>query len=133
MPSLFSFRRKEIPWEVVNSRAVDAVPMYFEDEDLDIAVMGESDIRGTYVFEVQSNKKKPELRKAVEFARQQFLNEIIKKGYNILVLEGWQLTVYRRGKEHRIEVQYTGRPARALGKLPTRRPPPFIGVLETCC
>ncbi|KAG6911778.1 hypothetical protein DXG01_000024 [Tephrocybe rancida] len=82
------FRRKEVPWEVVNSRTVDAVPMYYEDEDLDVAVMGESDTRGTYVFEVHSGKKAPELRKAVEFSRQQLLQEIIKKGYNILVLEG---------------------------------------------
>ena len=26
------FRRKEIPWEVVDSRNVDPVPMYYEDE-----------------------------------------------------------------------------------------------------
>lgn len=26
------FRRKETPWEVVASRSVDPVPMYYEDE-----------------------------------------------------------------------------------------------------
>lgn len=31
---LFSIRtrRKEIPWEVVDSKAVDPVPMYYDDE-----------------------------------------------------------------------------------------------------
>lgn len=29
---LFHFRRKEIPWEVVDSRAVEPVPMYYDDE-----------------------------------------------------------------------------------------------------
>ncbi|GLB36372.1 hypothetical protein LshimejAT787_0306600 [Lyophyllum shimeji] len=120
----------ETPWEVVDSRAVDPVPMYYEDEDLDIAVVGETDTRGTYVFEVKPGRTPPDLRRAVEFARQQLLHEVIKNGYNILLLESWQLTVYRRGKDHRIEVQYNGRPARALGKLPGRRPPPFMGVLE---
>ncbi|KAF8078383.1 hypothetical protein FPV67DRAFT_1465084 [Lyophyllum atratum] len=129
---MFIFRRRETPWEVVDSKAVDAVPMYYEDEDLDIAVVGETDIRGTYVFEVNAGKKTPDLRRAVEFARQQLLQEVIKKGYNVLLLESWQLTVYRRGKEHRIEVQYSGRPARAFGKLPARRPPPYMAVLETC-
>ncbi|KAF5377552.1 hypothetical protein D9615_005201 [Tricholomella constricta] len=129
---MFNFRRRETPWEVVDSRAVDAIPMYYEDEELDIAIVGEADTRGTYVFEVNPRKKAPDLRKAVEFARQQLLEEVVKKGYNILLLESWQLTVYRRGKEHRIEVQYNGRPARAQGKLPARRPPPFMAVLEAC-
>ncbi|KAG5719312.1 hypothetical protein E4T56_gene13296 [Termitomyces sp. T112] len=129
---MFNFRRKEVPWEVVNSSTVDAVPMYYEDEDLEIAFTGQSNIRGTYVFDVSSGTKVPELRRVIEFARQQLLQRIAKKGYNILLLEGWQLTVYRRGKEHRIEVQYTGRPARAFGKLPESRSPPFTAVLETC-
>ncbi|KAG5639325.1 hypothetical protein H0H81_004528 [Sphagnurus paluster] len=129
---MFNFRRREIPWEVVDNKSVNAIPMYYEDEDLDIAVVGEADTRGTYVFQVTSGKEAPSLRNAVEFARQQLLQEIIKKGYNILLLESWQLTVFRRGKEHRIEVQYCGRPARALGKLPARRPPPFMAVLENC-
>jgi len=129
---MFKFRRRETPWEVVDSKAVDPVPMYYEDEDLDVAVVGETDIQGTYIFEVNSGRQTPDLRRAIEFARQQLLLEIIKNGYNILLLECWQLTVYRRGKEHRIKVQYTGRPARALGKLAAQRPPPFLGVLEAC-
>ncbi|RDB28516.1 hypothetical protein Hypma_015282 [Hypsizygus marmoreus] len=129
---MFNFRRKETPWEVVDSRSVEPVPMYYEDEDLDIAVVGEADTRGTYVFEVNPAKKPLELRDAVVFARQQLLQEVIKKGYNVLLLESWHLTVYRRGKQHRVEVQYGGRPARALGKLPNRRPPPFMAVLQAC-
>lgn len=103
---MFKFRRREIPWEVVDSKAVEAVPMYYEDDgmcknplvsscsdrhfiELDIAVVGESDTRGTYVFEVDHGKKHLDLKDAVVFARQQLLQEVIKKGYNILLLERW--------------------------------------------
>jgi hypothetical protein len=33
LENMFHFRRKEIPWEVVDSKAVDPVPLYYEFED----------------------------------------------------------------------------------------------------
>ena len=29
---MFKFRRRETPWEVVDSEAVETVPMFYEDE-----------------------------------------------------------------------------------------------------
>jgi hypothetical protein len=129
---LFSIRtrRKETPWEVVDSKAVDPVPMYYDDEDLDIVRVGDADTCGTYVFEVKHLPKDTQLRSAVFFAREQLLQEAAKKNFNVLLLESWNLTLYRRGKQYRVEVRYNGRPAHALGKIPSRRPPPFIRVLE---
>jgi len=125
------FRRKEIPWEVVDSHAVEPVPMYYDDEDLDIVSVGDADTCGTYVFDVK-RVGNPDLRHAVVFARQQLLDEVSKKGYNVLLLESWKLTVLRRGKQNRIQVEYNGRPATAIGKIPAPRQPPFMQVLETC-
>ncbi|KAF4605433.1 hypothetical protein EYR40_004217 [Pleurotus pulmonarius] len=126
---LFTFRRREVPWEVVDSKSVHPVPMYYEDEDIDIVTVAEADTCGTYVFDVKNWKRGNELRNAVLFAQKQLLKNVSNNGYNVLLLESWQLTVLRRGKHHRVEVRYNGRPARAVGKQPSRRPPPFIGVL----
>jgi len=126
---LFQTRRKETPWEVVDRKAVDPVPMYYDDdEDLDVVRVGESDTCGTFVFEVKHLPKGTHLRNAVFFAREQLLQEATKRDFNVLLLESWNLTLYRRGKQYRVEVRYNGRPAYALGKIP-RRPPPFIRIL----
>ncbi|KAJ7492854.1 hypothetical protein FB451DRAFT_552935 [Mycena latifolia] len=128
---LFNFRRKEVPWEVVDSKAIEPVPMYYdEDKELDIVSVGEADTCGTYVFHVGQLKNAGDLRNAVVFARQQLLREIGKKGFNVLLSESWNLTIYRRGKRHRVEVAYNGRPARVLGDLPQLRPPPFMQILQ---
>jgi len=71
-----------------------------------------------------------DLRKAVIFAREQLLQEIKKNGYNILWLEGWRVTLLRKGRSYRVEVQYKGRPARALNKV-LKRNPPFMALLQT--
>ncbi|KAF9014927.1 hypothetical protein BDQ17DRAFT_1340196 [Cyathus striatus] len=122
---MFKFRRKEVAWEVVDNRSVDPFPY------LDIMTVNEVDTRGTYVFEAKHPRQYSDLSNAVVFARQQLMKEVIKKGFNILMIESWSVTVYRREKVHRIEVQYSGRAARALGKIPVQRPPPFIGVLRS--
>ncbi|KAK0246003.1 hypothetical protein EDD85DRAFT_1017016 [Armillaria nabsnona] len=128
---LFKFRRHwETPWEVVDSKAVKPVYMYYDDEDsLDIVAVSDADTRGTYVFEV-NHLTRTALRNAVTFSRQQLIHQVAKKGFNVLVLESWRLTVFRRGKSHRVEVMYSGRPAEALGKLPHLPPPPFMDVLH---
>lgn len=97
--------------------------------DLDIVSVGEVDTCGTYVFHVEQLKNAADLRNAVVFARQQLLKEVGKKGFNVLLSESWDLTIYRRGKRHRVQVNYSGRPARIDGDLPALRPPPFMQVL----
>lgn len=104
---LFTFRRREAPWEVVDSKGVEAVPMYYEDEgesnlarvhvpeacsqfslaDLDIVVIGETDTRGTYVFEERKERNIADLRHVIVFARQQLLKEVTRRGYNVLLSE----------------------------------------------
>ncbi|KAJ7431789.1 hypothetical protein B0H11DRAFT_1870975 [Mycena galericulata] len=128
---LFNFRRKEVPWEVVDSKAIEPVSNYYdENKDLDIVSVGEADTCGTYVFHVEQLKNVSDLRNAVVFARQQLLQTVAKRGFNVLLSESWNLTVYRRGKRHRIQVEYSGRPARVVGEIPTLRPPPFMQVLQ---
>lgn len=119
------------------------------DLDLDIARVADTDMCGTYIFEARHLPKDNHMRNAVFFAREQLLQSAILKGCNVLLLErcalelayycndpfantcnySWTCTLYRRGKHHRVEVRYSGRPAHALGKVP-RRSPPFIRVLE---
>ncbi|KAJ7139892.1 hypothetical protein C8R44DRAFT_828266 [Mycena epipterygia] len=128
---LFKFRRKEVPWEVVGSKAIEPVPTYYdEDKDVDIVAVGNADMCGTYVFHVEQLKNAADLRNAVVFARQQLLQAVNKKGFNVLLSESWNLTIYRRGKRHRVQVEYNGRPARVFGDLPALRPPPFMQVLQ---
>ncbi|KAF4572703.1 hypothetical protein EYR36_007213 [Pleurotus pulmonarius] len=103
---LFTFRRREVPWEVVDSKSVHPVPMYYEDEDIDIVTVAEADTCGTYVFDVKNWKRGNELRNAVLFAQKQLLKNVSNNGYNVLLLESWQLTVLRRGKHHRVEYSF---------------------------
>ncbi|PFH50743.1 hypothetical protein AMATHDRAFT_60585, partial [Amanita thiersii Skay4041] len=105
---LFKFRRREDPWEVVDSKVVDPIPMFDDEDDIDIDVISDVDMVGTYVFDVKKWGGSVEVPKALMFARQQLLQYIPKKGYNILLQEGWCVTVFRRCKQHRVEVRYVG-------------------------
>lgn len=72
----------------------------------------------------------PRARRALIFAREQLLAELAKKELNVFLLEGWRVTVMRKGRQRRIEVHYHGRGALAAGKPDmARRPPPFIELL----
>jgi len=127
------FHRKEVPWEVVDSRSVDPVYTYYEDdsEDLQIVAIKDTSITRTYLLDVKHDARESvDLRKAVIFAREQLLQEAKKNGYNILWLESWQVTLLRKGRSYRVEVQYRGRPARALNKV-LNRYPPFMALLQT--
>jgi len=100
---MFNFRRKETPWEVVDSKSVDPIPTYYEDEgmsfcpdkpyntsyllDLDVVAIGERDIHGTFTFSVAYSERSKDLRNSVMLARQQLLHEATKNGYNILLME----------------------------------------------
>jgi len=107
--------------------------MYDEDEDLDFDTVNDYDIRGTYVFDVKLHKKNDaEIRNAVIISRQQLLQEVAKKGFNHLLSESWNLTILRRNKRYRIEVQYCGRPVHTSRYLPSTQLPPFMEVLKDC-
>ena len=133
------FRRKELPWEVVDNKFVDPVPMYLVDEDMDVVSVSPTEMRGHYLFDLSDKKKKDvgyrgtqDLTRAVRFARQELMREAANKGYNVLLIESWQLTILRRAKNHRIEVRYSGRPARCVGKPPpSSHNPPCMGILYT--
>jgi len=128
---LFKFRRKEVPWEVVSNKTIEPVAMYYdEDKELDIVSVGDTNTCGTYVFHVKQLKNAADLRNAVVFARQQLLQEVGKRGFNVLLSESWDLTIYRQGKRHRVQVEYKGRPAHVVGDLLPLRPPPFLQVLQ---
>ncbi|KIK97650.1 hypothetical protein PAXRUDRAFT_135840 [Paxillus rubicundulus Ve08.2h10] len=126
------FRRKnEPPWEVVGCEIVEPVFMFDGGDELDVVRVRGISMSGKYIFDFK--KHAPNGAQGVStvlFARQQLMQEITKKNYNILLLEGWTLTRLRQGKHHRIEVDYTGRPGYVSGKPPAPRPPPFIAVLE---
>jgi len=124
------FKRREIPWEVVDNKAVDPVPICFEDSALELAVVKQSPIRRKYVLEVKPNLSlDPDVQRAVIFAQKQLLDEIEQNGYNVLLSESWQVTLLRRGKLYRIEVEYSGRPARATNPG-SRRLPPYMAILQ---
>ncbi|KAI0048435.1 hypothetical protein FA95DRAFT_1558094 [Auriscalpium vulgare] len=124
---LFVFRKHENPWEVVDNKAVDPVPLWDDDDDLDILYVHEKEVVRTYVFDVRKQK---DLRSSLAFAQQQFLQEVTSKGYNALWAEGWTVTLLRKAKKYRVEVRYVGRPACLSGKPIQPQPPPFMGVLD---
>ena len=141
--------------------------------DLQIVAIKDTSITRTYLLDVKDDtRQSADLRKAVIFAREQLLQEAKKNGYNILWLEryylpyfllelsvwnllrrSWQVTLLRKGRLYRVEVQYKGRrkslnnsaklgnriillnsyiliAARTLNKVPNRHPP-FMALLQT--
>jgi len=125
--SVFVEKRKEKPWEVVDSKAVEPVPLFDEDDDIDIIYVHEARVVRNFVFEVRKDK---DLENSLLFAQQQFFEEVQRKGYNTLWSEGWQLTLLRKAKRHRVEVKYIGQPACLTGKqVQPPHQPPFLAVL----
>lgn len=145
---LINCRRKEQSWEVVDCKTVEPVPTYDDDgesprldcrwtsvfwsvfPDLDVLFVSETETRGTYVFDIRSRTEHcgHHLRRLVVFAQQQLLREVKKRGFDVLLTEGygnqrreihdangvlyirrWTLTLLRKGKNHRAEVQYIAR------------------------
>ncbi|KAF9557843.1 hypothetical protein CPC08DRAFT_30178 [Agrocybe pediades] len=126
------FRRKEVPWEVVDNRSVAPVPTYYDDEDLDVLAVKSTNVRRTYILDVKRDARQGnDLLNAVVFAREKLLEELNKNGYNTLLLESWSVTLLRKAKLHRVQVEYSGRPARIANAI-TKRNPPFTAILQTC-
>ncbi|KAH9982244.1 hypothetical protein BGW80DRAFT_1433680 [Lactifluus volemus] len=115
--SVFVVKKQEKPWEVVDSKAVEPVALFDEEDDLDIIYVHETRVVRTYVFDV---RKDHDLENSLEVQR---------KGYNAFWSEGWQLTLLRKAKRHRVEVKYIGQPACLTGKSVQPQKPPFLPVL----
>ncbi|KAG8703966.1 hypothetical protein FRC09_003850 [Ceratobasidium sp. 395] len=113
-------------WEVVDHKEVKPMPAYYDQGDLQILKVHDSDIAGQYEFEMKTDFR---CRQALVAARMELLHEIKKDQCNVLLVEGWKLTKLRRGHEMRIRVHYHGRPARATGNM-RHRYPPFMEILE---
>ncbi|KAK2462090.1 hypothetical protein APHAL10511_006553 [Amanita phalloides] len=130
---LFKCRRQETPWEVVESYSVDPVPMFEDDNDLDVKVISKSLLGRTYTFDLRTRRSTKDITDALMFARRQFIEDIKQTEYNVLLCEGWRAILYRRGKQHRVEIRYTGKPARVTGvaKIHQDPPPPYLGVLQS--
>ncbi|KAH9947642.1 hypothetical protein B0H21DRAFT_314401 [Amylocystis lapponica] len=128
------FRRKEDPWEVVDSKVIEPVPMYDDDDDIEILRVGESELSRVVTFDMKKTSQQPDIVGAVDYARSRVLRDAAKRGYNVLLCEGlsarWQLTLLRKGKWHRVEVHYVGRPAAVKGNVPELPPPPFVNMLQ---
>ncbi|KAG8922924.1 hypothetical protein FRC01_013445 [Tulasnella sp. 417] len=76
------------------------------------------------------------VRDAIVFARNELLGsvELRKQGANVFFFEGWSVTKFRKGSsdQYRLQVCYTGRPAKAIfpsGDVPPTFPP-FLDVTE---
>jgi hypothetical protein len=113
--SVFVEKRKEKPWEVVDSKSVEPVPIFDEDDgactlllaqrragrpqpltlciaDVDIIYVHETRVVRDFVFDVQKDK---DLENSLLFAQQQFVEEVQRKGYNALWSEGCAQHVLR--------------------------------------
>ncbi|KAG8220097.1 hypothetical protein J3R82DRAFT_1116 [Butyriboletus roseoflavus] len=135
------FRRKHNqPWEVVGCETVEPVTLILRSRgvpanrlspEIDIVHIGANDLCRTYIFDFKRHAPDgDQCANALLFSQQQLLQEVAKKHYNVLLLEGWTLARLRQGKWHRIEIDYIGRAGYVSGKPPALRRPPFIAVLQ---
>lgn len=100
--SVFVVKRHEKPWEVVDSKTVEPVALFDEEDgafpmlsgrrtasyfptDIDIIYVHETRVVRTFVFDVRRDK---DLENSLLFAQQQFFEEVQRKGYNALWSEG---------------------------------------------
>ncbi|KAI0374385.1 hypothetical protein BV20DRAFT_503089 [Pilatotrama ljubarskyi] len=123
------FRRSPEPWEIVESKAIDPVPTYGEDEleDMQIMRVYSRTMHRTYLFDLKNTS---DLRRAVIFAQQKLLQEAAEQEFNVFLEEGWSVTHLRKGKRHRAEVRYTAKPAYASAKKSQPHAPPFLAMLS---
>ncbi|OSD06006.1 hypothetical protein PYCCODRAFT_1431825 [Trametes coccinea BRFM310] len=122
------FHQDTEAWEVVDSKAVEPIPVYSEDElqGMQVTRVYSTTMHRTYMFDM---KHAADLPSAVVFARSKLLQEAAEKEYNIFISEGWSVTHLRKGKDHRVEVRYTARPASVSSKDIPTRDPPFLAIL----
>lgn len=121
------FRRKEVPWEVVGHKGAQPIPMYDEEDEFNILRVASSEMSYEFAHDLHEPK---DMQSAVQTARYQLRLHVHRKGYNMLLSEGWRVTILRKGKKYRAEVVYTGLPAYVTGKVTPQPSPPFMGLLE---
>ncbi|TFL06428.1 hypothetical protein BDV98DRAFT_579425 [Pterulicium gracile] len=82
--NLWTLRRNDLPWEVVESVGVDPIPVCYEEN-------GPSDISRTYVFRLQNYRTREQLKGAVRFARNQLVEEVQRgeTGFDSIIHERW--------------------------------------------
>ncbi|KAF7339666.1 hypothetical protein MSAN_02181600 [Mycena sanguinolenta] len=143
---LFHFRRKEDPWEVVDSKIIEPVHMYDEEEDLDVASVGEVDTCGTYFFNVGQLKDATDLKKCGRIRTTAAPHRDGQKGIQCPVVGklGFDPLSPREAPSGSSELWRTSYvtyllaadktnvvlAARVVGNLPPLRPPPFMQVLQ---
>ncbi|KAG9047271.1 hypothetical protein FS837_002632 [Tulasnella sp. UAMH 9824] len=85
--------------------------------------------------EVSSGFTLSQTRDALRYARAQLLatDQVTKPGANVLLFEGWAVTHLRKGSQHRLQIRYSGRPARVSFASPPSSPaiPPFMELLPS--
>ncbi|PCH33440.1 hypothetical protein WOLCODRAFT_61569, partial [Wolfiporia cocos MD-104 SS10] len=86
------FARREIdePWEVVDSKCVEPVPMYDDDEDLQILRVSDTELSASYEFDrnaVRGAGRHFNVHAALLHTRSRLRREAAHRGYNILLTE----------------------------------------------
>ncbi|KAG8759384.1 hypothetical protein FRC14_006048 [Serendipita sp. 396] len=88
--------------------------------------------KSTEAAPLQRPYDKVDLKKALIFARGEILRQVEASGKNALVLEGWDITVLRRGGQYRLQIEYTARPAIVIYEdKPRSRRPPYLQILDS--
>jgi len=118
--------KNDMGWSIVDTREVSPVWTILDDDPLEDLLVG-PEIRGTYVFDM---KKDFRSRRALTFARKQMLDQARQLECNLLIREGWRMSMMRRGESCRIEVTYVARPAQSSYLLNATKPP-FVDSLAT--
>lgn len=136
MPSWFGKGDTPECWEVVDSKTVEPVWMYDGHDDLDVVRTSQSMMSTTITCSIEGGPSRRHiLRSVLSRARARLLEEAARIGYNVLLREGWSVTLLRKSSRshqpprHRVSLCYTGLPAfvQEPVELP---PPPFIGLLQ---
>jgi hypothetical protein len=68
--------------------------------DLQISRVGRIDTVGTYVFDTSRIRDGQELRRMLLFSRRLLLQEVSKRGFNILLIERWEFICLSHSRRH---------------------------------
>jgi len=142
----FGRQNSDGAWEVVDAKSVEPVCVYDDPDDLPIMRVASENVNVSCTYDVRrphpDDKARSPITAALLTARGRLLREAARAGYNILLVEGWSISLQRRSAAHaaqthpyapsfRLSVHYTGRPAFVGGAdSGPRPPPPFFGMLQ---
>ncbi|KAI0082233.1 hypothetical protein K474DRAFT_1655591 [Panus rudis PR-1116 ss-1] len=121
-------RRKDDPWEVVQTNDIRPTLMYDEDDAaIHVRNCSTTDQAITVLHDINDITN---IREAICATRSQLMRRLKENGFNTLLTESWQLTIYRKRKKHRVEVTYRGRPACVEGGKRDNVSPPWLDILD---